>query len=573
VSTTDRREVAGRLRELGGFLRLRGDNPFKARAYETAASAIEALGQQFEQLAAEDRLAEVPGIGERLAATIKTLRESGSTSTLERLRAEMPPGVLELTERSGLSLAKVRALHEALGIADVADLEQAAREGRVRQVRGFGPKTEAKVLAALARGPVEPTQMLLVHAREKAEGLRGQLLDLSGVQRVEVAGSIRRWCELVETIRLVVAAEDPPAAAAAYRRVAAFGESLGHEERAGAGLLLRHRLLPTGKVEIEFVSPERFGGALVRQTGTPAHLAALQEGLRERGLALNDVLAREEGEVYEALGLPEIPPELREDPADIARAAAGEFSELVTVADIKGLVHCHTTASDGRHDLREMAEAAAARGMQYLTVTDHSPTASYAGGLSAERLAEQGAEISRLAGEGTLGIELLRGTESDIRADGSLDFSAEVLGTLDVVIASIHNRFGMDEAAMTERLVAAMGQPLFKIWGHALGRILLHRPPIACDVPRVLDAARAGRAAVEINGDPRRLDLAPEWLRQARARGLRFVISVDAHSTRDYDNLTFGVHLARRAGIPRREVLNTLPAAAFRAAVHPRTAG
>jgi DNA polymerase (family X) len=215
-----------------------------------------------------------------------------------------------------------------------------------------------------------------------------------------------------------------------------------------------------------------------------------------------------------------------------------------------------------------MAEAAVLRGMKFLTITDHSPSASYAGGLSAERLIEQAREIARLRPE--IGLDILAGTESDIRADGSLDYDADVLTQLDVVIASIHNRFGMDEPAMTERLVTAMRQPVFKIWGHGLGRLLLHRAPIACRVEEVLDAAAAGRAAIEINGDPHRLDLAPEWLRQARARGLCFVVSVDAHSVRDFDNLEYGVHLARRAGIRKREVLNARSPTEFRAAVAPR---
>jgi DNA polymerase (family 10) len=230
-------------------------------------------------------------------------------------------------------------------------------------------------------------------------------------------------------------------------------------------------------------------------------------------------------------------------------------------------VHCHTTASDGRNDLREMALAAQDRGMQYLTITDHSPSASYAGGLSPERLAAQAVEIAAL--RPTLGIDLLAGTESDIRADGSLDYPDDVLAGLDIVIASIHARFKMGEAEMTRRLVTAMGQPVFKIWGHGLGRLLLRRDPIACQVEEVLDAAGAGRAAIEINGDPHRMDLAPPWLRQARQRGLKFVVSVDAHSIRDYDYLDFAVHMARRAGLRRSDVLNTLPGPEFRDAVRP----
>jgi DNA polymerase (family 10) len=567
--------IAARLRELGGYLRLAGESRFRARAYETAAASVEALGPRFDELLAEGRLAEVPGIGDKLAATIKTLHERGTTSTLDRLRAEMPPGVLDLAELPGLSVAKVRVLHEALGIDSAAALAEAARAGRVRQVRGFGARSEAKLLEALDRAPPAPPELLLLHARDIAAGLRAEIAELPGVTRVEIAGAVRRWQDLVGTICLVGASDDPDAALEAYLRRAPSGEVLDRQRagaRPGHGARVRHRLVPAGAAEIEFVAPATFAAAWVRQSSTSAHWNALAQRARAHGMGfdLAELQADSEAAVYGAVGLPELPPELRDDPAFLALADAGDtFADLIAADDIRGFVHCHTTASDGRHDLREMAAAAAARGMRYLTVTDHSPTASYAGGLTTERLGEQAAEIAQLRRDGALPIDVLRGTESDIRADGTLDFPPEILTGLDVVIASIHNRYGMDAQAMTARLLTAMGQPLFKIWGHPLGRILLHRDPVACDVPAVLDAARAGRAAIEINGDPHRLDLPAAWLGQARARGLRFVISVDAHSIRDYDNLAFGVHLARRAGIRRHEVLNTLPADRFRAIVAP----
>jgi DNA polymerase (family 10) len=564
-----RAAIAARLRELGGYLRLAGEGTFRARAYETAAAAIDALGPRFDDLLAQDRLVEVPGIGDKLAATIATLHRTGTTTTLDRLRAEMPPGVLELAGLPGLSLAKVRLLHEKLGIDGAGSLQEAAQQGRVREVRGFGPRTEAKILAGLAAPRPDAPQLLLQRAREIAEGLRAELAEVPGVVRTEVAGAVRRWRELIGTVRLVAAASDPAASLAAFLARAPGGEPLsispGPEEAAA-----RFRLVPVGVAEILIVTPDRFAAALVRESAGPAHLSALEARANSRGTPLGQMIAPDEAGIYAALDLPEIPPELREEPDDLARAEAGDdFRDLIDLPDVCGFVHCHTTASDGRHDLREMAAGAAARGMAYLTITDHSPTASYAGGLSPERLQAQSLEIAALASSGEIGIDILHGTESDIRGDGTLDYPIDVLAGLDIVIASIHNRFGMDAPAMTERLVTAMRQPVFKIWGHGLGRILLHRPPVACDVEAVLDAAAAGRTAIEINGDPHRLDLEPRWLRRARARGLRFVISVDAHSIRDYDNLVFGVHLARRAGIRRDEVLNTTGAAAFRSAVRP----
>jgi DNA polymerase (family X) len=316
------------------------------------------------------------------------------------------------------------------------------------------------------------------------------------------------------------------------------------------------------------VPPPLFAGALLRATGSAAHVARLGALAAARGWNLDRLEVDSEAALYAALGLPEIPPELREDAGEIEAAQQGDrFADLVTVADIRGMTHCHSTFSDGRATIEDMARAAAKLGMSYMTVTDHSPTAAYAGGVTVDRLPAQWQEIA--AAEAATGLRLLRGTESDILADGSLDYPGDVLAGLEVIIASIHNRMGMDPEQMTARLVGAMRQPLFKIWGHALGRLILRRDPIDCRVEEVLAAAAASRAAIEINGDPYRLDLPPEWIRRARALGLRFVISTDAHSTADLDNLPYGVAMARRGGVRKHEVLNTLPAEEFAAAVRP----
>jgi DNA polymerase (family 10) len=272
--------------------------------------------------------------------------------------------------------------------------------------------------------------------------------------------------------------------------------------------------------------------------------------------------------LYERLGLPFIPPELREDAGEIEAALAGDtFADLVGTDDVRGLVHCHTLYSDGKHSVEEMAKGADALGMDYLTITDHSPTASYAGGLPLDRLKRQWEDIERA--QEKVKVKLLRGTESDILADGSLDYPDAVLEKLDVIIASVHNRHKMDRAAMTKRIVSAMRKPQFKIWGHALGRYVLTRPPFDADVEAILDVIAESRAAVEVNGDPHRLDMAPRWIREARKRNLRFVISTDAHSVRAMQNFRWGVDMARRGGVRRNEVLNALPADDFRAAVRP----
>jgi DNA polymerase (family 10) len=328
---------------------------------------------------------------------------------------------------------------------------------------------------------------------------------------------------------------------------------------------------------VEAVPPARFAGTLHRSTGSEAHRARLAAIAEERRLRLDDqgllkagrrVPLADEAALYDRLGLPFIPPELREDAGEIEAALAGDaFADLVTTGDVRGLVHCHTHYSDGKHSVEEMARGAEALGMEYITITDHSPTASYAGGLPLDRLKRQWEDIDRA--QEKVKVKLLRGTESDILQDGSLDYPDAVLEKLDVIIASVHNRHKMDRAAMTKRIVTAMRKPQFKIWGHALGRYVLTRPPIDADVERILDAIAESRAAVEVNGDPHRLDMAPPWIREARKRGLRFAISTDAHSVKALQNVRWGVDMARRGGVRKGEVLNAMPVDAFRAAVRP----
>ena len=320
-------------------------------------------------------------------------------------------------------------------------------------------------------------------------------------------------------------------------------------------------------VELHVVGEKEFAPALVRLTGSPAHVRKLEEIAKARGVSL-DAPARDEREVYARLGMKYVAPELREDRGEVEAALDGTVPEdLVELGDIRGMTHCHTTYSDGKASVEEMAREAEKMGMEYLTITDHSPTAHYAGGVTLDRLKRQWDEIAQV--QEKVKVRLLRGTESDILEDGALDYPDAVLEQFDVVIASIHSRMKMDEATMTKRLVNAMRQPVFKIWGHALGRLIMRRDPFACRVEEVLDAVAESRAAIEINGDPYRLDMAPEWAQAARARGIKFVISTDAHSTTNMHNLRYGVHTARRGWIRRGEVLNALSADEFARAVKP----
>jgi DNA polymerase (family 10) len=385
------------------------------------------------------------------------------------------------------------------------------------------------------------------------------------VRRAELAGALRRCSDSVDEIVVVVAADDAAGVLDAGTRHPASGRI--HERNAAEGAF---ELADGVRVRIAVARSDRFADLWVRHTGSPRHVARLGDLARARGVCWGPegLAADSEADVYRRLGLPFIPPELREGQGEIEAALCGRLpAQLVQVDDVRGAIHCHTVHSDGRNTIEEMARAAEAAGMEYLTVTDHSASAGYAGGLTADRLRAQWDEIAEV--QQRVNVTLLRGTESDILADGALDFPDPILEQLDVVIASIHQRHRMGPEEMTRRLVAAMRHPCFKIWGHPLGRYVRGRPPIACDMRAVLDAAAESRVAIEVNGDPNRLDAEAHWQQEARVRGIPLVISTDAHSVRGLANLRFGVALARRGWTQRHEVLNTRSCAAFRAAVRP----
>jgi DNA polymerase (family 10) len=547
-----------------------GGNPFKVRAYERGARAVEALAEDPEVLVREGRLTRVPGIGPALAGTIEELVRTGKSSQLERLRQRLPPGVVELSPV--LSLPRINALHQALGIRTLAELEAACVAGRVRTVKGFGEKTEAKVLADVRALADRGEQTLLHRAAPEGEALLEHARRHAAVLEADLAGALRRRVETVTSLDLAVAARD---AGAALQHVAAYPPVAAVLKQEGETALLR--LAGGLNVHVVAAPPARHAWNLLALTGSQGHLRKLQEvaaarglewtgdGLRKAGRLLP---AKTEADVYRHLELEYVPPELREDAGEVEAAVLGRLpQDLVAMGDIRGMVHCHTRYSDGKNSVEEMAQGADALGMRYLTITDHSPTASYAGGLTYDRLQRQWDDIARA--QEKVKVRLLRGTESDILADGALDYPDAILEQLDIVIASVHNRHRMDADQMTRRIVTAMRHPRFKVWGHALGRYVLTRPPFACHVEKVLDAVAESRAAVEVNGDPHRLDMEPRWIREAKKRGIRFVISTDAHSVGAMRNLRWGVDMARRGWLTRDEVLNTRGLDEFAAAVKP----
>ena len=571
----DRLVAAAALREIAARLAARGDAAFRAKAYRRGADALEALSEGLDELIRKGGLTRVPGIGSSIAAVVEEVHRTGRSALLDKLRAEMPAGVMDLHGLPGMTPARVRLVEKDLGIRSLDDLQAAAESGRLAAVKGFGPATVKKLLGAIEARRTTPSRTLLAEALRLTDEIVALLRD--GTTTVDVVGDLRRGLEEVDRVEVLAAADDASAVLDRFVRLPRAAEV---EKRSGGHARVRLAAGPTA--ELFATTPAGRPAALVLLTGSRGHVEQLAERATARGLGLGpDGLRDGDGQLialpdetafYAALGLPFIPPEQRDGTDEITRADGGEtWDDLVDRADVRGLVHCHTVYSDGRHTVAEMAQAADALGMEYLTITDHSPTAFYANGVKADRLKRQWEEIARV--QETVKVRLLRGTESDILEDGSLDYPDAVLEQMDVVIASVHNRYKMDEKAMTRRVVTAMRQDVFKVWGHALGRLLQKRPSFAARMDEILDAVASSRAAIEVNGDPRRLELEPRFIREARARGIPFVLSTDAHSTGELRNVRYAALLARRGGLRRREVLNTLPVDEFVDAVRPGRGG
>jgi DNA polymerase (family X) len=575
----DKFAIAAALQEIAALLELKGGKDrFKARAYQAGARVIAGLSDDIGEVVLENRLTSLRGIGDALASQIEQLYLTGESSVLRGLKKEFPPGILQLSALPGLSISKIKTLHDALGVTSVAELKTAAEAGKIRDIKGFGAKTEAKLLETIAghRQRAKSEDRLHLHrALQSATSVVNYLETSRDATEVAIAGSLRRWKETIGTIRLVANSKHPTRLIEHFLRFPLIVETIEKMEEAAIV-----RLADGARVSVVAARPAEFALALLTETGSRAHVNKLQQladgsgpdagakRKRAKPAAGKANQVSGEAEIYQQLGLSYIEPELREDAGEIEAALKGTLpNDLITLADIRGMVHCHTTYSDGKHSIEEMARAAEAMGMKYLTITDHSPTAFYAGGVTIDQLKRQWEEIDEV--QQKVKVKLLRGTESDIVADGRLDYPDRILEQFDVIVASIHSRYKMDSAKMTKRIVTAMRQPVFKIWGHALGRLIQRRPPFDCDIEHILDVVAESRAAIEINGDPWRLDMEPRWVREARKRKIKFVISVDAHSTGAMNNLKYGVAMARRGWLRKSEVLNALGVAGFQKAVKP----
>ena len=564
----DPHAVARVLTEIAACLELRGENAFKVRAFQNAARTVEAWPGDLAADVASGAFADAKGIGPATLEVVREYLDTGGSRLLDGLREEVPDGLREMLRISGMGVAKVRAVRDALGVTTIAALEAAARDGRLAALPRFGGKTAAKVLNGIEFLRRAGSLRLLHHATRQAEGLRAALAALPGVARAEVAGDVRRRCETVGAIALAAATTRPARELAeALVRAGTAREIVSSEPCAFAV-----RADDGAPVEVRCAPSERFAHAWAWATGAPAHLALLTAHARSRGLVLDATglaaagaaagappACPDEETLFRLLGLQWIPPEIREGTDEVARAAAGTLPRLVERGDLRGLLHCHTGYSDGANTVAELAEAARALGYAYLGITDHSVAAAYAGGLDAAAVTRQHAEIDAWNRAST-DLRVLKGIEADILADGRLDYGADVLDRFDFVIGSIHSRFDLDEPAMTARVLAALEDPHLTILGHPTGRLLLSRDGYRLDLRRVIGRAAELGVAVEINGDPQRLDLDWRLCREARDAGVAIPIGTDAHSLAGLGNADLGVGIARKGWLEPGDVLNTLDA-------------
>ena len=563
-------EIAAALEELGDLYELDGAIVHRVVAYRTAAKAVRNASTSVAELALGGRATDLPGIGSTLQEKISALVQTGSIPAAEKLRARFPPGLIDLTALPGLGPKRARRLFEELGVGSLEALREAAEAHRLRELRGFGERFEAGVLAALAAGTPERRRprTLLPRAVETGqvivEGLRRGQADA----RVEVAGSTRRGADSVKDLDLVAGAPDPGGLLAALEAVDVI-ESVQRAGEAGA----RARTHTGLDVELRIVAPGAFGNLLQHLTGSGAHNVALRTAAVRRGLhiseygILDDATGEtasfdEETSVYEHLGLPWIPPELREGRGEIEAAAAGELPALVELADIRGDLHCHTTASDGRNTIEQMARAALERGYEYLAITDHSATHGFGNDVSPDALRAHIAAVREV--DATLeGIRVLAGSEVNILPDGSPDYDDELLAELDWAIGSVHTAFSMGEPEMTRRMVAAAEHPLIDAIGHPTGRLIERRPPYGVDLEPVFEAAARTGTMVEINANPNRRDLDDVHARAAARAGVGVLIDSDAHGADTLENMRWGVLTARRAWLSAADVANTRSWAEF----------
>lgn len=548
------------LEEIALLLELKGENPFKTRAYRNGAEIVRQHEGDIVALAAANELKDIKGIGEALQQKLHELASTGILAFHQKLRAEFPASLFELFDLQGLGPKKIKALHDQLGISSIAELKKACQGEEISKLSGFGAKTVEKILAAIENHEKFADRFRLGEVAPLAETLLERLRDHPAVNRAEIAGSYRRSKETLHDLDFLVSTTDPAGITSFFTTFPEVHEVIAHGDTK-ASIRLENGL----QCDLRAVSNAHFPFALQYFTGSKEHNVELRSLARKQGLSLNEYNftgdgdlpeVHEEADLYRALGLAWVPPELRENRGEIAAARDGKLPRLVELSQLRGTFHNHTTASDGKNTLAEMAEAARELGLQYLGIADHSKSSFQANGLDERRLREQIKDIAQL-NESFDDFALLSGSEVDILKDGSLDFDDPLLAELDYCVASVHNVFNLPEDEMTARLIRAMENEHVTMLGHLTGRLLLRRDPYAVNMEKIIDCAAETRTVIELNCNPWRLDMDWRWWHRARDRGVLTALNPDAHATEQLQFLAFGARLARKGWLRREDVLNT----------------
>src|SRR6266851_5944778 len=569
----DKNQVANVLEDVASLLEWKeGSNPFEARAYENAARAVSALDGDIEQLTREGKLKGVPGLGATIIKRIEELVNTGQMALYDELVADTPQVKLDMRRIQGVGPKKINVIYNQLHVQSIAELEQACKEDKVAVLPGFGKKTQDKILQGIALLAQHAGRFLYPVAEDEAEHMYQALSTIPEIVRKQVAGSLRRKRETIGDIDMVVSVADDAGEAIRRQIMDVFTGQPNVQAITGKGDTKSRVVLKSGiNMDLRVVNDSQFPYTLHHFTGSKEHHIPLRRRALSMNMTINDyglfrgkephlelVPCKDEADIYAALGMAYIEPELREDTGEIEAAIAGKLPTLVQMDDLQGILHVHSTWSDGQNTIREMAEACIARGYHYLGMTDHSKVAAYAGGLNEDALRRQGEEIDRLNEEFAGRIFILKGTECDILRDGSLDFSDETLASLDFVVASIHSLFSLPPEEQTQRMLRAIANPYVDIIGHPTGRILLGREGYTLDIDAIIDAAAEHGVCIEINAHPSRLDLDWRYLHRARDKGMKIPVDPDAHSINGLDVVRYGINIARKGWLRPADVLNTL---------------
>jgi DNA polymerase (family 10) len=557
----DKREIARILHEIAFFLRLRGENPYKARAYEQAGSALLAVPHAVQELLETGTLGDVKGIGPATASVITELVQAGSSAYLHEVRGSYPSTLTELGEVPGLSMKRIKRLFERAGIRSLSDLQTACRNNELLGIPGFGPKVQARLLAALGEYQRGRGYVLYADAVQEAASLQKALEEAGRIRRLTLAGAMRRKLEVINEFRFVLQCDGPRPLAYLENALSAVPNVTDVVRRSDSLHAVSLRGLPL--VIVVAATPSDYGLTLLRATGHEDHLDALRQRLAEQGLPDWQAVRRRlpgatEEDIYRAAGLPYIPPELREGRGEVEWASALQRVPLLAAEQIQGFFHTHTTYSDGAGTVKDMVKAAMEAGYRYIGISDHSQSAFYANGLKEPEIRAQWLEIDRVQKKYP-DIHIFKGIEADILPDGSMDYPDTLLAEFDFVIASVHSRFNLPEEQQTRRICRALRNPYVTMLGHPTGRLLLSRAGYRVDVHTIVTTAAAHRKIIEINGSRHRLDLDWRWARIAREQGVKFCVNPDAHAVSELINVELGVNVARKGGLGSADVVNTLP--------------